>query len=91
MAKEEKKFEEKLENLENIVKELDEKLTKYKEQHQLFIEPESMELDTIYLQGFSTSMPIEIQDKMLRLLPGLKDCEVIKDNINISIYLCNRL
>lgn len=51
---------------------------KDKERHQIFYEPESLELDQTYVQGFSTSMPIEIQDKMLRLLPGLKDCEVIR-------------
>ncbi len=49
-----------------------------KDQHQLFIEPESMELDTIYLQGFSTSMPIEVQDKMIHSLPGLENCKVKK-------------
>ena len=48
-----------------------------KERHQIFFEPESLELDQEYIQGFSTSMPIEIQDKMIRALPGLKDCEVI--------------
>lgn len=49
-----------------------------KERHQIFYEPESLELDQEYIQGFSTSMPEEVQDKMLRLLPGLKDCEVIR-------------
>ncbi len=51
---------------------------KDKERHQIFYEPESLELDQQYIQGFSTSMPIEVQDKMLRLLPGLENCEVIK-------------
>lgn len=49
-----------------------------KERHQIFYEPESLELDQQYIQGFSTSMPVEVQDKMLRLLPGLENCEVIK-------------
>ena len=49
-----------------------------KERHQLFLEPESIHLDTIYLQGFSTSMPIEVQDQMIRSLPGMKNVEVIK-------------
>ena len=49
-----------------------------KERHQLFVEPESIHLDTIYLQGFSTSMPIDVQDMMIRSLPGLKNVEVIK-------------
>ncbi len=49
-----------------------------KERHQIFFEPESMELDQTYVQGFSTSMPIEIQDKMIHSLPGLESCEVIR-------------
>lgn len=49
-----------------------------KPRHQLFLEPESLEMDSIYLQGFSTSMPPEIQEKMVRSLPGLKDCKVLK-------------
>ena len=49
-----------------------------KERHQIFIEPESLELDEIYLGGFSTSMPIDIQDKMIRLIPGLENAVVAK-------------
>lgn len=49
-----------------------------KERHQIFYEPESLEIDQEYIQGFSTSMPVEVQDQMIRLLPGLKDCEVIR-------------
>lgn len=49
-----------------------------KDRHQIFYEPESLELDQEYIQGFSTSMPEDVQDKMIRLLPGLKDCEVIR-------------
>ena len=59
---------------------IEDKIVKFadKEKHQLFIEPESVELDTIYLQGFSTSMPIDIQEKMIRTLPGLENCRVKK-------------
>ncbi len=49
-----------------------------KERHQIFIEPESLELDEVYLGGFSTSMPIDVQDQMIRLLPGLENCKVAK-------------
>lgn len=49
-----------------------------KPRHQIFLEPESINLDSIYVQGFSTSMPIDIQDKMLRTLPGLEECKVLK-------------
>lgn len=49
-----------------------------KPRHQIFLEPEALTLDSIYVQGFSTSMPIDVQDKMLRTLPGLENCEVLK-------------
>ena len=49
-----------------------------KERHQLFIEPESAETDSMYLQGFSTSMPPEIQEKMVRSLPGLEKAVFLK-------------
>lgn len=49
-----------------------------KPRHQLFLEPESLEMDSIYLQGFSTSMPIDVQEKMIRSLPGFKNCKILK-------------
>ena len=51
---------------------------KDKERHQIFYEPESLELDQTYIGGFSTSMPVDVQDKMIRLLPGLENCEVVR-------------
>jgi tRNA uridine 5-carboxymethylaminomethyl modification enzyme len=49
-----------------------------KPRHQVFLEPESMFMDTIYVQGMSTSMPREIQEQMIRSLPGLEHAEFIK-------------
>ena len=49
-----------------------------KERHQLFLEPESRYYDDIYLQGFSTSMPIDVQEKMVHSLPGLEHCKILK-------------
>ena len=49
-----------------------------KERHQIFLEPESLSLDTTYVQGFSTSMPYDVQEQMLRSLPGFKDCVIEK-------------
>ena len=49
-----------------------------KERHQLFIEPESAYYDDMYLQGFSTSMPKEIQEKMVHSLPGLENAIISK-------------
>ena len=51
---------------------------KEKERHQLFLEPESRYYDDIYIQGFSTSMPEEIQDKMVHSLPGLEHAKILK-------------
>ena len=47
-----------------------------KEKHQLFVEPESLFYDDIYLQGFSTSMPKEIQEQMVHSLVGLEHAEI---------------
>lgn len=49
-----------------------------KERHQIFLEPESASLDTIYVQGFSTSMPHPVQEEMLHSLPGLENCRIKK-------------
>ena len=49
-----------------------------KERHQLFLEPESRYYDDIYVQGFSTSMPPEIQEKMVHSLPGLENAKILK-------------
>lgn len=59
---------------------IEDKLVRFadKDRHQLFLEPESRSLDTIYVQGFSTSMPYEIQDEMIKSLPGLENAVIDK-------------
>lgn len=49
-----------------------------KERHQVFIEPESVELDELYVQGLSTSMPREVQEEFLRTVPGLENVRIIR-------------
>ena len=49
-----------------------------KERHQIFLEPESEEIDETYVQGFSTSMPHDIQEKMVHSLPGLENAVIAK-------------
>ncbi|MBO4245666.1 MAG: tRNA uridine-5-carboxymethylaminomethyl(34) synthesis enzyme MnmG [Bacilli bacterium] len=49
-----------------------------KERHQLFIEPESRYYDDMYLQGFSTSMPPEVQEEMVHSLPGFENAKILK-------------
>ena len=51
---------------------------KDKERHQLFLEPESRYTDSIYLQGFSTSMSEEVQELMVRSLPGFENAVFLK-------------
>ena len=49
-----------------------------KPRHQLFLEPESYDTNSIYLQGFSTSMPEDVQDLMVHSLPGLEHAKILK-------------
>ncbi len=49
-----------------------------KERHQLFLEPESIYYDDIYIQGFSTSMPRDVQEEMVHSLPGLENAKINK-------------
>ena len=49
-----------------------------KERHQLFLEPESRYFDDIYVQGFSTSMPYDVQEEMVHSLPGLENAKILR-------------
>ena len=49
-----------------------------KERHQLFVEPCGLDTDEIYIQGFSTSMPTDVQYDMLRSLPGFENAEIMR-------------
>ena len=49
-----------------------------KERHQLFLEPESLYYDDIYIQGFSTSMPYDVQEKMVHSIKGLENAKILK-------------
>jgi len=49
-----------------------------KESHQIFIEPEGRDIPELYIQGFSTGLPESLQLEMLRTLPGLEKCEMMR-------------
>jgi tRNA uridine 5-carboxymethylaminomethyl modification enzyme len=49
-----------------------------KESHQIFIEPEGRDIPELYIQGFSTGLPEAIQLQMLRSLPGLENCFMLR-------------
>ena len=59
---------------------IEDKIVKFadKKRHQIFLERESMEMNTIYVQGFSTSLPHDVQEDMIRTIPGLENCVILK-------------
>ena len=59
---------------------IEDKLVRFadKERHQLFVEPCGKNTDEMYLQGFSTSMPVAVQEEMIHTLPGFERAEVMR-------------
>ncbi len=59
---------------------IEDKITKFPhhERHQIFIEPEGLNTDEIYLNGFSSSMPLDVQYEIHKLLPGLENVHIIR-------------
>ncbi|MFV8470154.1 tRNA uridine-5-carboxymethylaminomethyl(34) synthesis enzyme MnmG [Mycoplasma sp. 1932B] len=62
-----------------------------KPRHQVFFEPETVDGSIIYVNGMSTSMPVEVQDLMLRTIPGLENCKVQKWGYAIEYDALNPL
>ena len=58
-----------------------------KERHQLFIEPEGLETNEMYVQGMSTSLPMDVQYAFLRTIPGLEHVEIMRPAYAIE-YEC---
>lgn len=58
-----------------------------KDRHQLFLEPEAMSTSEVYIQGFSTSMPTDIQEQMVHSVKGLENAEIMRDSYAIE-YDC---
>ena len=49
-----------------------------KDHHQLFLEPEGRHTDEVYLNGLPTSLPRDVQDEMIRLIPGLEHAKILR-------------
>ncbi|MGZ9755614.1 tRNA uridine-5-carboxymethylaminomethyl(34) synthesis enzyme MnmG [Mycoplasma sp. 246B] len=62
-----------------------------KHRHQIFFEPETADGSIIYVNGMSTSMPIDVQDRMLRTIPGLQNCRIQKWGYAIEYDALNPL
>ncbi len=50
----------------------------HRERHQIFLEPEGLDADEIYVNGYSMSLPAAVQKEIVRALPGLEDAEMIR-------------
>ena len=59
---------------------IEDKLVRFadKERHQLFVEPVGVDTEEMYIQGFSTSLPVDVQHKMLRSLKGFENAEMMR-------------
>lgn len=54
------------------------------ERHQIFVEPESLETEEIYLSGLSTSMPVDVQERMVKSLRGFERAEILRPGYAIE-------
>lgn len=71
-----------------------------KKRHQLFIEPEGLTTDEMYIQGMSSSLPEDVQEKFYRTIPGLENLEIVRpayaieydciDPLDLKLTLENR-
>jgi tRNA uridine 5-carboxymethylaminomethyl modification enzyme len=56
--------------------------------HQLFLEPEGRHTHEVYVNGISTSLPRDVQDAMLRLIPGLQDAQIMRYGYAVEYDYC---
>ena len=62
-----------------------------KPRHQLFIEPMGLDTQEYYLQGMSSSLPVDVQQKFLRTIPGLEHVEIMRNAYAIEYDCCDSL
>jgi len=65
---------------------IEDKVVKFpdKSRHQIFLEPEGLDTYEVYVNGMSTSMPIDVQEAMVASVPGLEDAEIIRPGYAIE-------
>ena len=65
---------------------IEDKVVKFsdKSRHQLFLEPEGHDTNEVYLNGFSTSLPVELQQDLVNLIPGLEETQIIRPGYAIE-------
>ena len=60
-----------------------------KERHQIFLEPEGLDDHTVYPNGISTSLPRDVQDAVVRSMPGLENCTILRHGYAIEYDYCD--
>jgi len=65
---------------------IEDKVVKFpdKTRHQIFLEPEGLDTNEIYVNGMSTSMPIDVQSRVLASIPGLENAEMVRPGYAIE-------
>lgn len=65
---------------------IEDKVVKFadKDRHQLFLEPEGHDTNEVYLNGFSTSLPADLQLELVRMIPGLEEARIIRPGYAIE-------
>jgi tRNA uridine 5-carboxymethylaminomethyl modification enzyme len=72
---------------------IEDKLVRFadKDRHQIFVEPMGLNTDEMYLQGVSTSLPVDVQEAFLRTIPGLENAEIMRHAYAIEYLCCDPL
>jgi tRNA uridine 5-carboxymethylaminomethyl modification enzyme len=70
---------------------IEDKIVKFpdKQRHQLFLEPEGLDTYEVYVNGMSTSMPVDVQTRMIASIPGLETAEMIRPGYAIEYDAIN--
>jgi tRNA uridine 5-carboxymethylaminomethyl modification enzyme len=65
---------------------VEDKVVKFaqRDRHQIFLEPEGLDAEEIYVNGLSTSMPVEVQQQMIRSIPGLENARILRPGYAIE-------
>jgi len=65
---------------------IEDKVVKFagKDRHQLFLEPEGTDTNEVYLNGFSTSLPAEMQQTLVRMIPGFEEVRIVRPGYAIE-------
>jgi tRNA uridine 5-carboxymethylaminomethyl modification enzyme len=65
---------------------IEDKISRFsdKPRHQIFLEPETLDGKTIYMNGFSTSLPLNVQEKAAKTIPGLENVKILKQGYAVE-------